>query len=88
MFKNLFGKKNSPAVEKFVKNMEIDYAKYHHGDGYDLKILKELNVAELKQVESMLISRKDKYGRDVEALAEVNTPTAIEIEVNLANYMK
>lgn len=78
MFKNLFGKKNSPAVEKFLKSMEMDYQKWHNGDSYDLKALKELNAEELKQVEAVLIPRKDKDWRDVEALAEINTPTALE----------
>ncbi|MBL8050201.1 MAG: hypothetical protein JNM46_03185 [Anaerolineales bacterium] len=78
MFKNLFGKKNSPNVEKFIKSMEIDYAKYHNGDGYDLNVLKELNAEELKQVESILIPRKDKDWRDVTALAAINTSTALE----------
>ncbi|MFN3491122.1 MAG: hypothetical protein ACK40V_02785 [Anaerolineales bacterium] len=44
MFKNLFGKKNSPNVEKFLKSMEIDSEKGRAGIGYDLTILKELNA--------------------------------------------
>lgn len=77
MFKNLFGKKNSPAVEKFLESMKIDSEKGRIGIGYDLKVLKELSAEELKQVEAVLIPRKDKDWRDVEALAEVNTPTAL-----------
>lgn len=77
MLKNLFNK-NSPAVEKFLKSMEMDYQKWHNGDSYDLNALKELNAEELTQVEAVLIPRKDKDWRDVEALAQIHTSTARE----------
>lgn len=78
MFKNLFGKKNSPNVEKFLESMKIDSEQGRIGVGYDLNVLKELNAEELEQVESVLIPRKDKDWRDVEALASINTPNAIQ----------
>lgn len=78
MFKNLFGKKNSPNVEKFLESMKIDSEQGRIGIGYDLNILKEMNAEELQQVEAILIPRKDKDRRDVEALVAVNTPSAIQ----------
>lgn len=78
MFKKLFGKKSSPAYEKFVQSMKIGYNEWHDGTGYDLKALRELSEDELKQAETLLISRKDKDWRDIEALAVLNTPRAVE----------
>jgi hypothetical protein len=85
MLKKLFYKKSfrlftssSPALEKFIQSMKIDYMEWHDGIGYDLSALCELREEELKQVETLLISRKDEDWRDVEALAALNTPSAIE----------
>ena len=78
MLKNFFGKKSSPALEKFLKSMNIGYMEWHDGNGYDLSALNELRGEELKQVESLLISRKNQDWRDVEALAALKTPPAIE----------
>ncbi len=69
---------SSPALRKFLDSMNIGYMQWHDGIGYDIAALKEIDEAELKQVESYLISRKDNDWRDVEALAALNTPTAIE----------
>lgn len=77
MFKKLFGKKSSPAYEKFLGSMKIGHAEWHDGTGYDLHALKELSGEEAKQVEDLLISRKAQDWRDVEALAALNTPRAI-----------
>ena len=65
-------------MEKFLKSMQIGFIEWHDGIGYDLDALKELDAQELKQVESLLISRKDGDWRDVEALAALKTPRAIE----------
>jgi len=85
MLKKLFHKKSvrlftssSPTLEKFIQSMKIDYMEWHDGIGYDLSALGELRGEELKQVESLLISRKDQDWRDVEALAALNTPSTIE----------
>lgn len=78
MLKKIFGKPSSPALEKFLKSMEIGYMEWHDGIGYDLSAMRELCGKELKQVETLLISGKDRDWRDVEALAALNTPSAIE----------
>jgi hypothetical protein len=70
--------KRSPAMEKFLKSMQIGFIEWHDGIGYDLDALKELDAPELKQVESLLISRKDGDWRDVEALAALKTPRTVE----------
>jgi hypothetical protein len=78
MLKKLFGKKSSPALEKFLQSMKIGYAEWHDGTSYDLNALKELSGEEVEQVEELLISRKDQDWRDIEALAALKTPRAIE----------
>jgi hypothetical protein len=68
----------STALERFQRSMQIDYLKWHDGIGYDLGALKKLKGDELRQAEAILISRKDQDWRDVEALASLKTPAAIE----------
>jgi hypothetical protein len=58
--------------------MKIRYSEWHDGIGYDLCALRELSGKELLDVEALLISRKDHDWRDVEALAALKTPPAIE----------
>lgn len=64
--------------DRFMESMKIDYYKWHDGIGYDLDALNELTGNELKQVEDLLISRKDSDWRDVEALAALNTPFTVQ----------
>lgn len=78
MLKKLFGKKSSPALEKFLQSMQIGYTDWHDGNGYDLAALRELSGEEVKQVENLLVSRKDQDWRDVQALATLHTPRAME----------
>jgi len=67
-----------PAFQRFLESMKIDFYKWHDGIGYDLDAFNEMNRSELKQVEDLLISRKDSNWRDVEALAALNTPFAVQ----------
>lgn len=66
------------ALEKFLGSMKIGYMEWHDGVGYDLKALRELSPEALKQLESLLIARKDRDWRDADALAALNTPATIE----------
>jgi hypothetical protein len=74
MLKKLFGKRSSPALEQFLQSMKIGHTEWHDGTGYDLVALREVGGEEVKQVENLLVSRKDQDWRDVEALAALNTP--------------
>jgi hypothetical protein len=56
--------------------MEMNYEKWHDGTGYDLDILKTASPQELTQIEDFLIARQVFDWRDVEALAEFDTPRA------------
>ncbi len=66
------------AYRRFMESMNIDFYKWHDGIGYDLDALNELDNDELKELETLLISRKDSDWRDVEALAALNTPFSIQ----------
>ena len=65
-------------LERFYASMNIGFHEWHEGIGYHLDVLKELSSDEIKTVEKLLISRKDKDWRDVEALAALRTEEAIQ----------
>jgi hypothetical protein len=58
--------------------MKLDHEKWHDGIGYDLDILRTATPEELVEIEDMLVSRDAADWRDVEALALLNSPRAIE----------
>jgi len=68
----------SPAMQRFLKSMKIGYIEWHDGIGYDLDALQEMTTEERKEIETLLISRKDCDWRDVEGLAALNTPFTIQ----------
>ena len=65
--------KSSPLI-RFKLSMDIDYEKWHDGVGYDLEALREATPGERMEIEGMLITRSSLDWRDIEALAEINTP--------------
>jgi len=69
---------SSPAMTRFINSMKIGYIEWHDGIGYDLEALKEFSPFELEYIETLLLSRKDADWRDVEALATLRTPAAIQ----------
>jgi len=70
----------SPAYERFERSMHIGYEEWHDGTGYDLTALAELTAEERASVEALLISRLSGPAdwRDIEALAELKTPAAVD----------
>lgn len=69
---------SSPAMTRFIKSMKIGYIEWHDGIGYDLEALKDFSPSELDYIEALLLSRKNEDWRDVEALAALRTPAAIQ----------
>ena len=67
-----------PAFQRFLDSMKIGYIEWHDGIGYDLDALNEMTPDELRQVEELVIRRKDSDWRDVETLAALNTPFTIQ----------
>jgi len=69
---------SSPAMTRLIKSMKIGYIEWHDGISYDLEALKEFSPLELEYIETLLLSRKNEDWRDVEALAALRTPAAIQ----------
>ena len=56
--------------------MEMNYEKWHDGIGYDLGALAEATPKERAAIEGLLVARRPRDWRDVEALAALDTPRA------------
>lgn len=83
-FHPLFQRVSSPptpsqgsALERFHKSMRIGYLEWHDGIGYDLDALIQMNNEDLRTIEALLISRKDRDWRDVEGLAALGTTRSV-----------
>ncbi|MGD0817748.1 MAG: hypothetical protein ABR986_05040 [Methanomassiliicoccales archaeon] len=61
-------------LNRFVRSMIIDYEKWHDGIGYDLEALGQASPNERLAIEKLLISSKGRDWRDIEVLAEMDTP--------------
>ena len=66
----------SPAVERFRESMTATYERWHDGIGYDLEIVRTATPKDLVSIEDILLSHGANDWRDVEALAELNSPRA------------
>lgn len=65
------------ALRRFEQSMVIDYERWHDGIGYDLAAIRTAPAAERTAIERLLLRRGLKDWRDVEALAEFDTPAAL-----------
>ena len=61
-------------LDRFIRSMTIDFEKWHDGIGYDLEALGQLSPDERSTIEKTMISNNGRDWRDIEALAELNTP--------------
>jgi hypothetical protein len=59
---------------RFQRSMVIDYEKWHDGTGYDLEALLQASPEERDAIENLLIGRTSGDWRDIEALAEMDSP--------------
>jgi hypothetical protein len=66
----------SPAGTKFLESMKITYEMWHDGTGYDLDALKQLSPSERNAIEITLINHHPRDWRDIEALAQIDSPKA------------
>jgi len=57
----------SPAIDRFLRSLEIDYENWHDGIGFDVEALREATPSERVFAELQLDATRD--WRDVEALA-------------------
>ena len=67
----------SKEYQRFLDSMNMDYAKWHDGVGYDLDVLRKLSIDEKEKVEDVLITHGVRDWRDIEALAEIGSEKAL-----------
>ncbi|MFO0581774.1 MAG: hypothetical protein U0229_05855 [Anaeromyxobacter sp.] len=66
------------ALERFQASLHIDYEKWHDGVGFDLEAIRGASPEERAAIEGILLSRGTEGWREVEALAALGTPRALE----------
>ena len=66
----------SPAFERFMASTDIDYEKWHDGEGYDLEALRALTGPDRDDAERWLLDRAGNDWRDLEGLLALATPAA------------
>ena len=67
----------SKEYQQFLDSMNMDYVKWHDGEGYDLDLLRKLSPDEKEKVEEVLIALGLKDWRDIDALAEIGSENAL-----------
>ena len=76
----------TPALDRFVRSLFIDYEKWHDGVGFDLDALREATPSERAVAESRLDATHD--WRDVEALAVLAELGSASAERSLRDALK
>jgi hypothetical protein len=69
----------SADLKQFLDSMELDYYRWHDGDGFDIAALKRLSPAETEAALKAVIDRVGWECRDVEVFEAVATPRALEM---------
>ena len=65
----------SDAFSRFVQSLELDYDRWHDGDGYDLDALAGIEKSERGDVVHLLAGREATW-REIEALETIDIPPA------------
>lgn len=65
-----------PNVERFLASQNLNYSQWKEGESYDLEALRRATPDERRELEVLLTGNKPSDWRDVEALAEFDTPAA------------
>lgn len=68
----------SDAYQRFFRSLSIGYEEWREGTPYDLDALAEMTEGERQAVEAMLIARPNRQWRDIQALARLGTPAAMD----------
>lgn len=64
-------------LQRFLQSMQIGYAEWHDGLGYDLDALDRMSAEERQQVEDVLLARGAHDWRDVAALDHLGSERAL-----------
>ncbi len=62
---------SAEAVKRFQNSMDMDFDKWHDGEGFDLSCIDDMTAAERREVAAMLRSREQTW-RELEALAALD----------------
>jgi hypothetical protein len=65
----------SDAFSKFMSSLELDYDRWHDGEGYDLEALANIDDSERGDVVREL-ARREATWREIEALEQIDIPPA------------
>jgi hypothetical protein len=65
----------SDAFSRFMSSLELDYERWHDGDGYDLEALAAIDASERGDVVWEL-ARREPTWREIEALEQIDIPPA------------
>jgi hypothetical protein len=79
----------SPALERFLASMVLDYDKWHDGEPYDLDALREIYPTERAPVLAILEEHLASSGadwRDVQAVAALDTAEAAALLARCAKH--
>lgn len=68
--------KPTDPAERFLASMPMDFDKWHDGTGYDLDALRLVPADRRPAIEAMLLAKQPVDWRDIEALAQFDTPAA------------
>lgn len=63
-------------LDRFRESMEMNFDRWHDGEGYDLSLLEKAAPEDLVEIEKLLVSRGVNDWRDVEALVALDSPRA------------
>jgi hypothetical protein len=65
----------TPAFTRFISSLELDYDRWHDGEGYDLEALAQIDKSEHGDVVHILAQRPPTW-REIEALEAIDIPPA------------
>jgi hypothetical protein len=77
--------KDDSAAARFLASMPMTQEMWHDGTGYDLDALRQVPAEERAGVEEVLIQHAPRDWRDIEALAEIDSPRARKVIVEALN---
>jgi hypothetical protein len=79
----------SPALQRFLASMVLDFDKWHDGEPYDLDALRQIEPSERAEVLALLDAHLAGSGadwRDVEAVAALDTEEAAALLAQCAHH--
>jgi hypothetical protein len=67
---------NDSPLARFLRGMTLDLDQWRDGIGHDVAALAEASPGERRTIEKVLLSKRPRTWREIEALAALDTPAA------------